>query len=112
MELASSKQLVAHAHACLSSSQEKSSHNAIDVDEEFDQELEGKYLLERLEFFYVSKGSESCPMNLIEFPPSFKTTPGKPVLFDLAWNFVDYPDISYRAQQKKKGLGGLFGFWR
>lgn len=47
--------------------------------------------------------------NLVPFPPDFQATPAKPVLFDLAYNSVDYPDITGRLPSQSKGwLGGWF----
>lgn len=58
-------------------------------------------LIDHLDSYKVSD-------NLVPFPPDFQATPAKPVLFDLAYNAVDYPDISARLPQAKGWLGGWF----
>jgi len=34
--------------------------------------------------------------------------PMKPVLFDLAWNNIDFPNIDARVKQKRGGVLGWF----
>eukprot|EP00462_Mataza_sp_D1_P011020 CAMPEP_0175149574 /NCGR_PEP_ID=MMETSP0087-20121206/17324_1 /TAXON_ID=136419 /ORGANISM="Unknown Unknown, Strain D1" /LENGTH=605 /DNA_ID=CAMNT_0016435291 /DNA_START=16 /DNA_END=1836 /DNA_ORIENTATION=+ len=52
---------------------------------------------------------------IVPFPPDFQATPAKPVLFDLAYNAVEYPDIEGRLPKEgwlggaAKSLGGWFG---
>eukprot|EP00657_Telonema_sp_P-1_P010608 TRINITY_DN5102_c0_g1_i1.p1 TRINITY_DN5102_c0_g1~~TRINITY_DN5102_c0_g1_i1.p1 ORF type:complete len:442 (+),score=166.94 TRINITY_DN5102_c0_g1_i1:170-1495(+) len=45
--------------------------------------------------------------NLIEIPPKIEPIPVKPVVFDLAFNFVQMPDVSHRvAKQQSQGMLG------
>lgn len=46
-------------------------------------------------------GEVGAQYALLDFPPSFQSAPAKPILFDLAFNAISYPDISARAAQKK-----------
>lgn len=47
---------------------------------------------------------------LAPFPPDFLATGCKPILFDLALNQIEFPDIKPRFPEKKAGwFGGLFG---
>ncbi len=46
--------------------------------------------------------------HVIDFPPSLDPIPVKPVLFDLAFDSVEFPDVSHR-KRAKKGLFGIFG---
>eukprot|EP00916_Digyalum_oweni_P026713 GHVL01043844.1.p1 GENE.GHVL01043844.1~~GHVL01043844.1.p1 ORF type:complete len:440 (+),score=76.47 GHVL01043844.1:400-1719(+) len=41
--------------------------------------------------------------NLVEFPPRIKPMPCKPVLFDLASNYLQWPDISKPEKTEKSG---------
>eukprot|EP00475_Leptophrys_vorax_P035824 TRINITY_DN5955_c0_g1_i5.p1 TRINITY_DN5955_c0_g1~~TRINITY_DN5955_c0_g1_i5.p1 ORF type:complete len:563 (-),score=190.24 TRINITY_DN5955_c0_g1_i5:140-1828(-) len=108
VESARSKKLLVHAHAYISLDAEKSlAENPEDV--VGDDESGGKtYLLDRLDKFVCPKGSPQNPYNLVEFPPNYVAAPCKPVLFDLAWSFVNYPDVSAKVQKKK---GKWFGIW-
>ncbi len=47
--------------------------------------------------------------HVIDFPPSLDSIPVKPVLFDLAFDSIEFPDLSHRKPKTKKG--GLFGMW-
>jgi len=44
---------------------------------------------------------------LVDFPPVVEPTPCKPLLLDLAFNSIDYPDVSARAKKK----GASWGSW-
>jgi hypothetical protein len=50
----------------------------------------------------------SAAPHIIDFPPSLDPIPAKPVLFDLAFDYITFPDLSARKPEKKKGLFGLF----
>lgn len=60
------------------------------------------------------KNLDSYPSNisgshLVEFPPKFQPVASKPFYFDLAANFVKYPEQSI-AERAEKTTGGS-GFW-
>jgi hypothetical protein len=107
-EQARSKKLLVHAHAYISLDAEKSLSENPDEADGADDESRNTYLLDRLDKFTCPKGTLQNPYNLAQFPPNYIAAPCKPVLFDLAWNYVNYPDVSTRA--KKKG-GKWFGIW-
>lgn len=68
----------------------------------------GAPLLDRLQTW----NSSVQTTNVIEFPPAFEAVPCKPIFFDLAFNYVQFPDMS--EYEQKKGmlgrLGGMFGW--
>lgn len=68
-------------------------------------------VLNRLDSFEV--GDPSKGYNLITYPPEFLPTACKPMLYDLAWDSVEFPDLSTKLKEKsskRPGLG-LFSFW-
>ncbi|CAG8486057.1 8117_t:CDS:10 [Diversispora eburnea] len=51
-------------------------------------------------------------VNLINFPPEFTAIPAKPLFFDIASNYINYPsNLSQRAGHKQGILGFFGGFW-
>ena len=46
------------------------------------------------------------PEYLIDFPPQFMTVPCKPVLFDIARNQIEAPDLSHRLEAQEEGSSG------
>jgi len=67
-------------------------------------ELRPDTLLERRDEF-----DRPNPEALISFPPNLETVPCKPLLFDIARNAIQYPDIKSRAKAAKRGGG--WGSW-
>ncbi|KAF1798711.1 hypothetical protein FB192DRAFT_1430019 [Mucor lusitanicus] len=63
-------------------------------------------LLEHLD----SYPSSINPQHLVEFPPKFQPVACKPFYFDLAANFVRYPEESLAARTEKSSGSGS-GFW-
>eukprot|EP00300_Choanocystis_sp_HF-7_P031091 c40187_g1_i1.p1 GENE.c40187_g1_i1~~c40187_g1_i1.p1 ORF type:complete len:572 (-),score=132.17 c40187_g1_i1:166-1881(-) len=61
-------------------------------------------LLERVHEF----SSTAEAPHLISFPPALRPMPVKPILFDLAYDSIGYPDVSHRAPKRRKGLLGAF----
>jgi signal recognition particle subunit SRP68 len=57
-------------------------------------------------------GSAKRGYQLSRLPPSLIATSNKPILFDLAFNHIEFPSIESRfsKQSSKKG-GGWFGLW-
>ncbi|KAI7899244.1 uncharacterized protein BX663DRAFT_521931 [Cokeromyces recurvatus] len=63
---------------------------------------------------YLMDGLDSYPKHiqrhhLVEFPPQFKPVACKPFYFDLAANFVQYPEQALKERIATKSSGG--GFW-
>lgn len=46
-----------------------------------------------------------------DFPPRLEPLPPKPVFFDLAWDSIQYPDLTSRFKSQAKGLLSRL-FWR
>ena len=61
-------------------------------------------LLEQPEEFALTPG----PPHLIGFPPPLRPIPVKPILFDLAYDYLQFPDVSHRVPKRRKGLLGAF----
>ena len=55
-------------------------------------------LLERLDEY--TTGDASNAFRIIDFPPAFQIAPAKPILFDLAFNSIEFPDISSRIPKQ------------
>jgi len=56
------------------------------------------------------------PAQLVEYPPTVQPMACKPIMYDLALNYVKFPDLSKRATAKKQGVlgkasGYLKSFW-
>ena len=57
-------------------------------------------LLSRVDTFSV--GLASAQYGITDWPPAYAAVPCKPVLFDLAFNAVEYPEISAGGKEKGK----------
>lgn len=82
-------------------------------------------LIERLDEYPVG-GADLT--NLVIYPPRIRPIPVKPLFFDVAWNYIEYPGRGKRATEapasagsegpketveaKKEGRKGWFGFGR
>jgi signal recognition particle subunit SRP68 len=81
-------------------------------------------LIDRLDE-YPSGGADLN--NLVIYPPTLRPIPVKPLFFDVAWNYIDYPREGKKAVQtsqeakeepaaadegKKETKRGWFGFGR
>jgi signal recognition particle subunit SRP68 len=80
-------------------------------------------LVERLDE-YPAKGVDL--QNLVSYPPKLEPVPVKPLFFDAAWNYIEYPgrELQSTAENGAKGGGkaeskeqtqqkkGWFGFGR
>ena len=42
--------------------------------------------------------------NLVTYPPILEPVPVKPLFFDVAWNYIDYPGRSAKAVEKPEGV--------
>jgi len=75
-------------------------------------------LYENMDSYDLGARSVSKKPNLVQFPPAFVPTPCKPLFFDLASNYIDFPDVEKRAappkaERNQSGSWGLptFGLW-
>lgn len=79
-------------------------------------------LIERLDEYPAGDGDLT---NLVAYPPKVQAIPVKPLFFDVAWNYIDYPKEEKKAVQSerktaaqapapeaKESKRGWFGFGR
>lgn len=79
-------------------------------------------LIERLDEYPAGDGDLG---NLVAYPPKVQPVPVKPLFFDVAWNYIDYPREGKKAVQTeretttqapvpetKESKRGWFGFGR
>ncbi|CAH8601940.1 unnamed protein product [Dicrocoelium dendriticum] len=88
---------------------------------ETDVKLGLKPLIERLDRYLdvaiVEKSLASATNPFVQLPPPFEPVPVKPILFDLALNYVNFPsladkvDSSGLAKDAGSGLAGLVRGW-
>ncbi|EDV27923.1 uncharacterized protein TRIADDRAFT_52953 [Trichoplax adhaerens] len=72
------------------------------------EQLRQQPLSERLDVYYSDPSTLTDKPNLVEFPPQFEPIPCKPLFFDIANNYVEFPSLDHRMEQKKSGgIGGL-----
>nr|CAH7752565.1 unnamed protein product [Callosobruchus chinensis] len=72
-----------------------------------------KPLIERLDEFREEPQLLSKNPNLVPIPPAMEPVPAKPLFYDLALNFVEFPDLSEKlegAQPKQKQGASISGF--
>lgn len=92
-----------------------------------DENIRQKPLVERLHE-YPADGVDL--KNLVTYPPKMEVVPVKPLFFDAAWNYIDYPgrtvekvveksvveedtkDAQPEAPQQQQQKKGWFGFGR
>ena len=70
-------------------------------------------LVERLQQFTT----EPDMSNLVPYPPQMQPVPVKPLFFDVAWNYINYPRIGNNQAEEapvveEKKSRGWFGFGR
>lgn len=80
------------------------------VDNESGAQGSGRVLMERLDSY--DAGRAKSGHDLLHFPPQLQPVACKPILFDLALNELEYPDISARVKAAPAKGGGLFGWFR
>ncbi|XP_012171630.1 signal recognition particle subunit SRP68 [Bombus terrestris] len=95
----------AHAHSVLEDGQEEES----DVNKYTKTK---KPLHERLHEYREDNALLTKQPNIYKLPPSMQPISCKPLFFDLAFNMVEFPDLSEKLgnQTKKGGQAGLTGF--
>ncbi|KAH0540819.1 signal recognition particle subunit SRP68 [Cotesia glomerata] len=96
-------QCAVHAHSILQD--EKEEPGAVK------QTKSKKPLCERLHEYREDPSLLSKQPNVFNLPPPMKSIPCKPLFFDLAFNMVEFPDLSDKlGDQGKKSQAGLTGF--
>lgn len=94
----------AHAHSVLEEGQEEEPGTKYTKTK--------KPLFERLPEYREDPALLTKQPNVYKLPPSMQPIPCKPLFFDLAFNMVEFPDLSEKLgdQAKKAGQAGLTGF--
>jgi signal recognition particle subunit SRP68 len=99
----------AHAHSVLEEGQEE--------DIETNKQVKHKMLSERLHEYVEDPALLTKQPNICQLPPPMQSIPCKPLFFDLAFNMIEFPDLSDQLQEQDKkgdkgGLAGLVkGLW-
>ncbi|KAG7210457.1 hypothetical protein KM043_011985 [Ampulex compressa] len=95
----------AHAHSVLEEGQEEETGTNKHAKTK-------KPLYERLHEYREDPALLTKQPNVYKVPPVMQTIPCKPLFFDLAFNMVEFPDLSEKLgdQAKKGGQAGLTGF--
>ena len=100
-------QYAAHAHSVLEDGQEDPTTNK--------QVKSKKPLSERLHEYREDPSLLNKQPNVYKLPPPMQSIPCKPLFFDLAFNMVEFPDLSNKLQdqgKKSQGITGLVkGLW-
>ncbi|WVZ60135.1 hypothetical protein U9M48_010193 [Paspalum notatum var. saurae] len=76
-----------------------------------DKTKESKYLLDMLESYEsaIGEANTKAPCRIVQFPPPFQAVPCNPIVLDMAYNAVEFPNLENRMKKEKKGL--LSRFW-
>lgn len=72
-----------------------------------------KPLVERLNEFHENPQYLTKNPNVIPMPPAMEVVPAKPLFYDLAFNFVNFPSLADKideGQSKQKQPSGISGF--
>ncbi|XP_018313740.1 signal recognition particle subunit SRP68 [Mycetomoellerius zeteki] len=97
-------QYAAHAHSVLEDGQEEESGTSKLAKSK-------KPLYERLHEYREDPALLTKQPNVYKLPPPMRSIPCKPLFFDLAFNMVEFPDLSHKmGDQAKRGQAGLTGF--
>lgn len=97
-------QYAAHAHSVLEDGQEEESGTSKLAKSK-------KPLYERLQEYREDPALLTKQPNVYKLPPPMRSIPCKPLFFDLAFNMVEFPDLSSKmGDQAKRGQAGLTGF--
>lgn len=68
-----------------------------------------KFLLEKLDVYESAVGDsnvKSAP-RIAPFPPAFQAIARNPIVLDLAYNTIEFPDIEHRLKKDKRAKGGF-----
>ncbi|XP_058731917.1 uncharacterized protein LOC131603574 [Vicia villosa] len=68
-----------------------------------------KFLLEKLDVYESAVGDsnvKSAP-RIAPFPPAFQAIARNPIVLDLAYNTIEFPDIDHRMKKDKRAKGGF-----
>lgn len=93
-------QYAAHAHSVLEDHEEEGGTSK--------HAKSKKPLYERLHEYREDPALLTKQPNVYKLPPPMRSIPCKPLFFDLAFNMVEFPDLSYKmGDQAKRGQAGF-----
>ncbi|KAF7989372.1 hypothetical protein HCN44_008046 [Aphidius gifuensis] len=69
-----------------------------------------KPLVERLHEYREDPSLLTKTPNVCNIPPPMQSIPCKPLFFDLAFNMIEFPDLSDKTGDKKEEQAGITGF--
>lgn len=96
-------QCAAHAHSILEDQEDDASQGK--------QVKTKKYLEERLHEYFEDPSLLGKQPNICKIPPPMEPVPCKPLFFDIAFNKIEFPDLSDKIQTSNKNeKGGISGF--
>uniref|UniRef100_A0A0D9VSS3 Signal recognition particle subunit SRP68 n=1 Tax=Leersia perrieri TaxID=77586 RepID=A0A0D9VSS3_9ORYZ len=77
----------------------------------YDLLIQEAFLLDMLESYESALGESNTktPCRIARFPPPFQSVPCNPIVLDMAYNAIEFPNIENRMKKEKKGL--LSRFW-
>uniref|UniRef100_A0A0D9W126 Uncharacterized protein n=1 Tax=Leersia perrieri TaxID=77586 RepID=A0A0D9W126_9ORYZ len=76
-----------------------------------DEKRKEAFLLDMLENYESALGEANTktPCRIARFPPPFQSAPCNPIVLDMAYNAIEFPNIENKMKKEKKGL--LSRFW-
>ncbi|KAL5053146.1 hypothetical protein RYX36_033828 [Vicia faba] len=68
-----------------------------------------KFLLEKLDVYESAVGDSNVKSTprIAPFPPAFQAIARNPIVLDLAYNTIEFPDIEHRMKKDKRAKGGF-----
>ncbi|KAG8221898.1 hypothetical protein J437_LFUL006716 [Ladona fulva] len=105
------QKFAAHAHSVLGEDEDGGPGTVTTAKSPSTQKTR-KPLMERLHEYVEDPALATTPDALYRLPPDFRPVPCKPLFFDLAFNFVEFPELDDKLESKKQATSsaGLTGF--
>ncbi|XP_046407107.1 signal recognition particle subunit SRP68 [Ischnura elegans] len=101
----------AHAYSVLAGDEDGSPGSVSSTSKSATTQKTRKPLIERLHEYVDDPALATASDSLIHLPPDFRPVPCKPLFFDLALNFVEFPELDDKLETKKQAASaGLTGF--
>lgn len=106
------QKFAAHAHGVLAGDEDGGPGANLTTTKSTSNQKTRKPLIERLHEYVEDPALASTQDALFHLPPDFKPVPCKPLFFDLAFNFVEFPELDDKLEAKKQAAAsaGLTGF--
>ncbi|CAM0950248.1 unnamed protein product [Alopecurus aequalis] len=76
-----------------------------------DKKKEIKYLVDMLGSYESALGEQhtKVPSRIAQFPPPFQSVPCNPIVLDMAYNAIEFPNLENRMKKEKKSI--ISRFW-